>query len=1578
MENLENKDAQPERKPLWKRVLFFIGRFIRRTVIGLLLFLLFISVSVILVTQTESFRRWATPFLQNFLNDQLEGRVEFSDIEINLLRGLTLHDVRLMASGDTILVTREISIGYDLEQFLSKRIYVSHLTIETPRIKILRSKDSTWNVEHIAKPVNDTTPAKPFDYFIHAYDISLHNATIIMEDSLAPISRYGTFDFGHLHLWNANITLSADADIPKNDYKLLLKTCNFEERDGFSLKNLSLNVAANKQGIEVKEMHFDTPDTRLQLQARIDSLNIFEGITSSKLSSAPINLSLQADSISTEDLLRFLPDAGISGSYKLVIEAEGKLPSMIVKKLRIDSHHSHLYASGKLKHLDKPEKLTFQATAETSLINYDELQRVTPVLHLPKLDFLGNVQIRKAFVNAVPNDSIEITATTNTKSGSVDGKMTLFFRSPLGYHADATVENINLAAITHNPQIESSLNAKVKIEGKGIMLDELDAVARIEAWNSSIAGKKFTKALFAGRSRDKGLVTVDTLFLDVQEPSDKEQYTYLEPHDSTSTAPGLPGTLSLSGEFDLRNLKNPHYNFKAQFETFPLAKLVGNDKLPTSMTANITSEGSGFNPDSLEGKMNAEFNVVTFKDLTILPWKMNVSIDRNRELQTRTVRLRSTFVNMLLDGKFTFESLLSEITQQSDYFADYIKYNIDKVSTLHTNSRFIWEVPPSENGKSFTHPVVPIDMRFRLNLRDISPISTLFPSDFSLQSRGVFVGTIQANEHESRIAIDTLKIVSSLLKTGETNIKTDPLLLKANAIISHDGYSKLKEMNIQGRSDSIISVNDVIFKNPFISYKNNGSVGSISAGVYYNYLVGVGISGNFSYDKSDALSMLLDTLTLGYGGKVWYLASQANMSVSPVGVNISKLELTRKDAEKISFSGLISDSLFKDFNVNIQKFSLKELYTFPFISESKKHLLSPLSGKITDLTTTLNGTYKKPIISTKGQFDTLAYNGVLIGNQKMWLEHKDEIISGEIDIVNTKLDTLTKKLHIAIEQLPLNCSFSPVEERLSKVNPMIITAKAKELSMAIFAPFVPGINKLQGLADAEISIEGVSPNLHYGGTMKLSKASFVVQSTNIKYFAEGGMTLKNNQVDINAMTLYNDPAVDLRGGKADIKGRIVLKDFNIDSLDLSIISPKILLLSNASAASSPTLYGKFVISTGANPIHFFGTLDKPFLRGDVNIIDAALTFPPDKKIKTMNSIFKYTKATGEGGKLIYTFSRIDSLNKSKDSLKAKNDSLNNVKDSLQKIGEQFVASDRKSQGVSIADLIDYDLYIKIPGTFNLKMILSSIDQLEADIGTRNKGDELHYVRLPQQNIRLYGQVDVKTGSKYKFFKIFDATGSLDFTRGAIDNPGLNLTAKYTNTRTIDNHSSSYTVVLTITGTKNFPNLSITYVLDGITAAGDSAQVRGDALTLLLFGKTQAELGKGSGGSGAEINNLGNQVYNGLSGVLSNQIAGILQGTGFISDARIDLVGGAGNLNDAKLNLSGQIIGNVTWRVGGTLGDIATNGEFSIEAPVSTFSGGESTILDNIILQLTKGANTTANTNRQQIDWEVKLGGRYAW
>ncbi|MBK9246600.1 MAG: translocation/assembly module TamB domain-containing protein [Ignavibacteria bacterium] len=427
----------------------------------------------------------------------------------------------------------------------------------------------------------------------------------------------------------------------------------------------------------------------------------------------------------------------------------------------------------------------------------------------------------------------------------------------------------------------------------------------------------------------------------------------------------------------------------------------------------------------------------------------------------------------------------------------------------------------------------------------------------------------------------------------------------------------------------------------------------------------------------------------------------------------------------------------------------------------------------------------------------------------------------------------------------------------------------------------------------------------------------------------------------------------------------MLKDFNIDSLDIYIRSRKILLLSSASAATSPTLYGKFVISTGREPLHFFGTLQKPFLRGDVNIEDASLTFPPDKQLKVSASTFRYSVDSTKGRMTILI---------TKDTI---SDSIPIVPHSSalsSTIETEKEKADKKRRGPGLNELIDYDVFVKIPGNFNLKMILGQFDQLEANIGPKDRTIPLHFVQPPLSKPKLYGDIIIKEGSKYKFFKVFDASGSLQFNTGAIDNPQLNIFAKYKGQRDKDNRRQDYVVNLSISGSKNLPILGISYQIDGMDAAGDSAKVRSDAILMLLLGKTQDELRPGSG-VGGQLN-LTNELSSGASGVVSSQLSSLIQGTGVFTDAQIDFVGGVQDLSQARLNISGQLFGNVSWRIGGTLGDVTANSQFSVDIPLNIL--GDYELLNNFILQLTKTINANATTNRQQKDWEIKPGFRYSF
>jgi hypothetical protein len=226
--------------------------------------------------------------------------------------------------------------------------------------------------------------------------------------------------------------------------------------------------------------------------------------------------------------------------------------------------------------------------------------------------------------------------------------------------------------------------------------------------------------------------------------------------------------------------------------------------------------------------------------------------------------------------------------------------------------------------------------------------------------------------------------------------------------------------------------------------------------------------------------------------------------------------------------------------------------------------------------------------------------------------------------------------------------------------------------------------------------------------------------------------------------------------------------------------------------------------------------------------------------------------------------------------------------------------------------------------------------------------------------------------------VFDASGSLLFNTCELTNPTLDLLAVYKGQTRYDDVLENFRVIMKITGTKNLPQVSISWESNGIEAIGDSAQIRNDALMKLIVGRTQAELfGRGSAGGGIGTRGLGDQLSNSLSAAASQLFSGLLEGTGLLTNATISLQEGLSDLSQARLNLSGQLFSDVAWRAAGTIGDLSGNYEFSVDVPVTIL--GDYDALRNLLLQLTRAsAPANAISTRQQKEWEMKISWRYAF
>ena len=555
---------------------------------------------------------------------------------------------------------------------------------------------------------------------------------------------------------------------------------------------------------------------------------------------------------------------------------------------------------------------------------------------------------------------------------------------------------------------------------------------------------------------------------------------------------------------------------------------------------------------------------------------------------------------------------------------------------------------------------------------------------------------------------------------------------------------------------------------------------------------------------------------------------------------------------------------------------------------------------------------------------------------------------------------------------------SNVGKPLREDEEFVVTARAKSLSIATIAPFIPGISKLQGNVDAEISLGGFAPNkINYGGQAHFNDVNFILDATNIKYFAGGRLLLKNATATLDSIILKNDK-LDLPSSEAIIRGNLQLKDIiNIDNFDLSIVSKQLLVLSDASASTMPLMYGKFIIASGQKPLHFTGSFTKPKLRGDVKVLQASITMPPEQE-QTIASGVRYTVLNNEQLQQLHE----PAQNPLSDFLKilSSTQTSRNQKQQLLDSSSIEKTNENETENLLIKrsgfnDLLDYDLEVYMPGKFFLKMILGTFEEIRANIEPVNKLTPLYFRKERFKQPQLIGEMRLLEGSEYKFLKVFQATGKLIFNTGELSNPALDLLAVYKGQTRYDNDLENFRVIMKITGTKNLPNVIITWERNGLEATGDSSQIRSDALMKLIVGRTQQELFGKSGTIGTK--GIGNEISNSLSAAASQLFSGLLEGTGLLTNATISLQEGLADLSQARLNLSGQLFSDVAWRAAGTLGDLTGNYEFSVDVPITIL--GDYDALRNLLLQLTRAsAPANAITTRQQKEWEMKISWRYAF
>ncbi len=1561
-------EKPPVKRPWWRRAAAFVFLWTYR-IVGTLIIL---CALLVLFTQTNIFRDWARGTAINALNDVLLGTVVVDDIQLDIFRGIVLKHPRLYANGTTVLDAEEIVLKYDLAPLLQSIIVINEITLKKPQIYIQRNKgDSVWNIERIVKPAADTTTSELPDFTVIVRLLRIQGGTVYVNDMNEEWGDSRYFNPRHLSIRDLELHASARAALKAEDFSASINRMSYTNPySPFEVKDLVTSIRLWHGGLSVPTLTLRTNGSNIGLRVDADSVDFFGAVSKDSLRKHPMNAYIEADRVWGPDITYFLPELEIRDGYNLRTYATFDGRDLVLDDVELRADRTELFGKIKIMYVDNSKPLFLDVSLANSTAVYADLRHRLPFIPLPELTFLSQTRFERLRMRGPPEDSLWFDLHAADRPGRFDGELSLYLKGKeIGYRANLAITKGQLKVfLPDSSKLDTDMNGRLSIQGTGFELSTMKAVVDLQLDRSTVSGLVVRKTALLASADGAGNISIDTLDLELPATNRDTVDTLL---DVSSTQ-----TLAASGVLHAQDMNRPKYELNVSTRALDLAGILGDPALPHRITADVKVDAQGFELDSLLGTVNGRIEEFALADRALLPFDLKL-ISRHDSASGRYLELSSSFASITASGDYVPSALFTSVGAAVETMADVIA------------ARLQYFADSSHAVRPLSEPLTPVDVRFVATITDPVPLNAFFPAGMSISGGVRIVGHLAAGTDTLYVDVDTARIQDLLVEMDSLKIESDPLEFRLNARLRDLTSSpKVTNISLSAKGDSLVRINDLDLMKPLITMSLGLDTGSIVAKSDINDMAGylrarVRFAPESATLDIDSAAFVLDTNQR----LAWHTKERSTIAVNKGVYTVDSLTIVRDSSETIAVNGRFSLAKFDSLHVLVENFALSDISRFvPVADDDPLHFVS---GNISSAKVKLHGTWAEPDIDVKVEAKEIVYNEALIGDLNAELKHHDRMVTGFATIDNPELEKDTiRTLDVKVVSLPLDLGLTDVKERLVPGKPVDIQLVANDLSLAAAEPFLPMVERLRGTADAKVSLVGTSDKMEFTGKANFSKTSFRTTATNVYYVADGSVSLQGERLVIDTIVIRNVRR-DFRSrvpGVAYASGFLQFDGLTPKTIDFTIRTPGLTVMNAASAAKSPTVYGDLAISTGStNPIHMYGSLDEPTLDGDIHVLYGNLTMPEDrsstkKRVTTFDYVTSRDSTRDKYGSVFDMVRPITVYlpdNERREREIADSVSRDSLSNSLVVLPDDTTKSDTVLTSVTrkvlggMVDNMRFGLNIFIDGPTLITMEIGTLETLVADVGMDFRRQPLRFSgRFIDNSIDLSGKLKVIEGeSEYFFLKTFKASGLLDFDRGGLADPALNLTAKYNGSRQSGDGAEEFQVVIDITGTKNKPKLTFRVFIAGSEQTGSPSEITADAITLILFGRTQAELASSTGGVGS---NLGQDATGAISSAALSGILNDLLGNN-AAIRSVAIVQGA-DARDNRIVVSGQLFGDVSYRFNGNVGDVMGSNTFTVSVPFSAL--GDAEWLKYFMVEFGRSiVNQAGNVTRNDRAWELKVGAR---
>ncbi len=1497
--------------------------------------MLFVVVAILGFTQTKVFRSYLRTLLIENVATGIHAELTLGTIEGNLFTGFRADHVVLSQGGDSILVVQKLEAKYDPLGFLTKSIAVSRITLTNPVISLTRSRQGTWNVERLLH--SSSKDSIPSLWTINLKQIEILRGEVRVVDSLDLTARAadstlqpwpGRIDYANLQL--DSVRLDAGLNISSRQIRLALRSfgCTLLQPQ-IQIKEFTGDFSLAQRTVTVRKLNLLTGKSHVNLDARLDSIDITSVKNLDQLEFAPLSVRMNVGPLDFGELKQFVgnPVKFLEHEISGQIDIEGWFGSMDVRNVTLHSGGSSVRIAGTLTNLHHPKDLELDLACIKNKVDGEDIRNLMPTLRIPDLSAVGPVEYDLRFEGKPLAFNVRLASSSLV--GKIDVNANLDFReSPFSYDGVVKTSQLNLARLVGDSLLTSRLQSTTTVQGRGLRLAEMTGVARSEIDSSE----------FYGLPVNRSVIIVDV--------ADRLIRPRVSLHIGTARV-DLGGTLQLKPQ-DLVG-----YDLSGRINSLNLADVTGTPEHASDVSFDLQARGDFKSPQAMTGRIDLNVFRSSFDTVQFAGGPAALRIN-TLDVNPHTLSVTSELLDFDATGWFTPSIVATTLARGVTLIDSAISYRINSLDALRGDAggqKMVKDFRTKGPSKPDS-----VDYSFTLNLKDCCPIGVVLGREMegSLGASGRVregSGGIQFN---AKTDVQVFRYADPKISLG---LEAGALSLNADGLSTSDLLHSMK-LSLDARFKRF-DINGLQLANLVAELKMDGDSSHVVLEALIDSVVTVRGRGSALYAER-FFTVALDRLQADFNSHLYENAGPVAFRVGRDGLQISNLVL-QHDAEEVSVMGLFDPGGTSNLAASVHNVRVNNIPKVVRRTASIESL--PAMDGIVNANATFDGSLEEPSFTLDMNATSVRYDQETFGTVQVRSSYADRLLTIFAQL-HSRPDSATSTPELLVNgTVPYDLSITGGSDRKLE-GEMNLDVQSNNFRLEFLDPFVPELSNLSGNLICDMKLRGTVESPAYEGSVTIQNARFLFNPLGIQYLVDGKLVPNGRKIAFEDVVVRN-VAEDRPDGKMNFSGSFSLEGLKIKDFDLTA-NGQLLVMKESARRANQGLYGDLFAGTGPLGLSWKGRPSRSFVAGEVFVRYANLTLPPTRQTQDLPNSRIEVRVIDD--------LRADSiLTHMKDvppAVKTATVPLRSTKPLV--VVQETPAPLQKS----FLDNIVYNLAIETQGITQLRFVFSNFtnEQLLAELKGRTAftrdGDQMH----------LTGELELGNRSYYNNFKKLDATGRVKFTGDPI-NPELEVTATYEGTHRDTTGSSSpgggsriaggsvkVVVKVFITGTKDQPKVKMG--LSEYDQLGNLMKERvdmeGDAIAFLVTGSFRDELTQQD-----KLSLAGSSVLGGVaSSILSGPLTDLLRKEfGIVRSVDVLYYGGGSFQESADLRLTGEV-GDAVFRLGGKVLSDLNNTNISIQLPMSSLLGSEK--WRNLLLEAARTVQGVETVDQRRESRGVRL------